>query len=64
MKKTIANWMLLRLLLRPKAVFAELSDTRPEPHAVFFKYVIWLALAPPVFAYIGASMFGWRVGPS
>lgn len=64
MKKTIADWMLLRLLLQPKAVFVELSDTRPEPHSVFFKYVIWLALAPPVFAFIGASTFGWRVGPS
>ena len=64
MKTTISNWMLARLLLQPKAVFAELSDTRPEPHAVFFKYVIWLAAASPIFAYIGASVFGWRIGPA
>ncbi|NNC76315.1 MAG: DUF1282 family protein [Woeseiaceae bacterium] len=64
MKTTIANWMLLRLLLQPKAVFEELSDTRPEPHSIFFKYVIWLAAAPPVFAFIGASNFGWRIGPA
>lgn len=56
--------MLFRLLLQPRNVFAELSDTRPEPHAVFFKYVIWLAAAPPVFAFIGASNFGWRIGPA
>lgn len=64
MKTTISGWMLFRLLLQPKDVFAELSDTRPEPHAVFFKYVIWLAAAPPVFAFIGASNFGWRIGPA
>lgn len=64
MKTTLSNWLLPRLLLRPKAVFAELAETRPEPHAVFFRYVIWLAAMPPLFAYIGATVFGWRVGPS
>lgn len=62
MKTDIANWMLLRLLFQPAAVFEELSDTRPEPHRVFFRYVIWLAVAPPLFAFIGASNFGWRIG--
>ncbi|MBT8099410.1 MAG: DUF1282 family protein, partial [Gammaproteobacteria bacterium] len=62
MKTAISSWMLFRLLFQPGAVFEELSDTRPDPHVVFFKYVIWLALAPPVFAFIGASSFGWRIG--
>ncbi len=62
MKTVISNWLLFRLLFQPNAVFEELSDIRPDPHSVFFKYVIWLALAPPLFAYIGASNFGWRVG--
>lgn len=62
MKTALSNWMLLRLLLHPNAVFAELSETRPEPHVVFFKYVVWLAVIPPIFAYIGASSFGWRIG--
>lgn len=62
MKTTISGWLLPRLLLQPGAVFEELSETRPEPHVVFFKYVIWLAIAPPIFAYIGASNFGWRLG--
>lgn len=62
MKTDISNWMLPRLLFQPSRVFEELSDTRPEPHAVFFKYVIWLAVAPPLFAFIGASNFGWRIG--
>lgn len=62
MKTDISNWMLIRLLFQPTTVFEELSDTRPEPHLVFFKYVIWLAAAPPLFAFIGASNFGWRIG--
>ncbi len=62
MKTVISSWLLLRLLFQPTAVFAELSDTRPEPHIVFFKYVVWLAVIPPVFAYVGASNFGWRLG--
>ncbi|MCH8072584.1 MAG: DUF1282 family protein [Proteobacteria bacterium] len=62
MKSEISSWLILRLLLRPGAVFEELSDTRPEPHVVFFRYLIWLAAIPPLFAYIGASNFGWRLG--
>ena len=62
MKTVISSWLLLRLLFTPTAVFEELSDTRPDPHAVFLKYVLWLAIIPPVFAYIGASNFGWRLG--
>lgn len=54
--------MLRQLLFQPAATFEDLSETRPEPHVVFFRYVVWLALAPPVFAYIGASIFGWRIG--
>lgn len=62
MKNVISSWLLPRLLFQPTAVFRELSDTRPEPHIVFFKYLVWLAAAPPAFAYIGASNFGWRLG--
>ena len=62
MKAVISSWLLLRLLFQPTAVFVELSDTRPEPHIVFLKYVVWLAVIPPVFAYVGASNFGWRLG--
>lgn len=54
--------MLRQLLFQPATIFEELSETRPEPHDVFLRYVVWLALAPPIFAYIGASLFGWRIG--
>ena len=64
MKTVISKWFLLRLLFQPTQVFTELSGTRPEPHSVFFKYVIWLAAAPAIFLFIGASTFGWRIGAS
>jgi Yip1 domain len=62
MKSEISSWLIFRLLMRPASVFEELSDTRPDPHVVFFRYLVWLAVIPPVFAYIGASTFGWRLG--
>ena len=62
MKSEISSWLIFRLLMRPAGVFEELSDTRPDPHGVFFRYLIWLAVIPPIFAYIGASNFGWRLG--
>ena len=62
MKTTIESWLLFRILFKPTEVFEELSDTRPDPHLVFFKYFIWLAVIPPLFAYIGAANFGWRLG--
>lgn len=62
MKSTIKSWMVFRLLFSPTAVFEELSETRPEPHSVFFRYLLWLAVIPPIFAFIGASNFGWRLG--
>ena len=39
-----------------------LSETHPEPHLVFLRYVILLALAPPVFIFVGTFNFGWRLG--
>ena len=54
--------LLFTLLFNPTAVFNELSTTRPLAYAVFFRLALWLGLVPPVFAYIGASNFGWRLG--
>lgn len=62
MKSTISSWLIVRILFSPTAVFNELSETRPEPHSVFFRYLVWLAVLPPLFAYIGAANFGWRLG--
>lgn len=62
MNDNVSSWLPLRTLLRPGRVFRELADTEPEPHVVFFRYLLWLAVLPPLFAYIGASNFGWRLG--
>lgn len=62
MRTKIKSWLFLRLLLQPQVVFEELSDTRPSPYSVFFRFIVWLAVIPPVFAFIGASQFGWRLG--
>jgi hypothetical protein len=62
MKTDISSHMLFRLLFNPNQVFEELSDTQPDPYVVFFRYIVWLAVIPPLFAYIGASNFGWRLG--
>lgn len=58
----ISPALLFALLFRPTAVFNELSTTRPLAYAVFFRVALWLGLIPPVFAYIGGSLFGWRLG--
>lgn len=54
--------LILRLLAQPSAVFVELSSMRPNAAEVFFKLSIWLGVLPPLFAYIGASNFGWNLG--
>jgi len=43
-------------------VFRALSEVRPNAAEVFFKLALWLGLMPPIFAYIGASKFGWHLG--
>lgn len=52
----------LRLLFQPGRVFVELAREHPSPRAVFFRVVVWMAALPPLFAYLGASRFGWRLG--
>ena len=62
MRNTIRPWLFFRLLIKPGAVFEELSEARPSFPAVFFRYVIWLAALPPLFLYLGASRGGWHLG--
>ena len=53
---------LLKFIRRPTNAFEAIARTEPDPLQVFFGQIIWLALVPPVFAFIGASIFGWRLG--
>lgn len=54
--------LLLRVLFRPKETFEDLSRAEPSPYRIFFKYLVWFALLPPMFAYIGGSRYGWDLG--
>jgi hypothetical protein len=54
--------LLLRLLFRPLATCEEIAKHKISASRIFFRITIWIGLIPPVFAYLGASLFGWRVG--
>ncbi len=54
--------LVFRLLLKPTEVFQTLSTAKPSAAAVFFGLSLWLIAIPPLFAYIGSSHFGWRLG--
>jgi hypothetical protein len=43
-------------------VFEDIAEGAPSAPAVFLGASLWLGIAPPVFAYIGASRFGWNIG--
>lgn len=51
-----------KVLFRPTAIFAELADESPSAAKVFFGFAVWLLLLPPLFAYVGTMIFGWRLG--
>ncbi|MGM0633949.1 MAG: Yip1 family protein [Pseudomonadota bacterium] len=54
--------LLARALYDPSGAFRDLSSTDPAPLRVLLRYSVWLLLLPPVFAWIGAASFGWRLG--
>lgn len=51
-----------RVLFRPSTAFAAIAADPPSSSGVFFKFALWLGIAPPIFAYIGTMTFGWRLG--
>ncbi len=62
MQSAFSPRLMLRLLFQPNNVFKELAELKPSSMAVFFKVALWFGVLPPLFAYIGASKFGWRLG--
>ena len=53
---------LLTVLFRPRAVFEDIANSEPSPYRVFFKFLSWFAVLPPLFAYIGGKRSGWYLG--
>lgn len=62
MEKTVSALLVLRLLFQPMAVFKILANSQPSAMVVFTKISLWFGILPPVFAYLGASRYGWRLG--
>ena len=51
-----------KILFSPAAVFRAVASESPTATRVFFRFALWLGLLPPLFAYIGTTQFGWRLG--
>jgi len=49
-------------LLGPHAAMADLGERPPSGASAFFGAALWLSLCPPLFAYVGTTLFGWRLG--
>lgn len=62
MSSDLYSYLLFKSLYQPATAFEALANAEPKTSGVFFRYSMWLLLLPPVFALIGASNFGWRVG--
>ena len=54
--------LLAKLLLQPLATCENLARHDISASRIFFGVAIWIGLIPPVFAFIGASIFGWQIG--
>jgi hypothetical protein len=50
------------VLLDPQAAIADVGAHPPSSARVFFGAALWLGLFPPLFAYLGTTLFGWRLG--
>lgn len=60
-----ASFSILQLggvLFSPDRVFSAVAAESPTAGRVFFRFALWLGVLPPLFAYIGTSEFGWRLG--
>lgn len=52
------------LFTHPKQEWKEIHDTEESISHMYFAHVLFLALIPPVSAYIGATKIGWSIGNS
>lgn len=56
------SFLFFKSLYQPFESFTALSKADPSPIDILLRYSLWLLLLPPVFSFIGASNFGWRLG--
>src|SRR5688572_17370796 len=50
------------VLVAPNSAIASISAHPPSGAKVFFGAAVWLGLLPPLFAAVGTTTFGWRLG--
>ena len=62
MSNSIYSFLLFKALYAPKAAFARLVSEDHAPLRILLRYSLWLLLLPPLFSFVGASQFGWRLG--
>lgn len=62
MSNSIYSFLLFKAFYAPKAAFDRLVAEDPAPLRILFRYSLWLLLLPPLFSFVGASQFGWRLG--
>jgi len=56
--------LLFKLLFYPGKVFSELSNEDKHATTAVPRYLVFVLLLPPLFSWLGASQFGWRLGGS
>lgn len=52
------------LFTHPAQEWKAISDTNESATHIYFAHVLFLALIPPVSAYVGATKIGWTIGNS
>ncbi len=62
MSSSIYSFLLFKSVYQPIEAFQQLAKTNPSPVIILLRYSIWLLLLPPLFSFIGAANFGWRLG--
>ena len=62
MSDRINSFLLFKSLYQPTAAFEELAKTEPAALQILFRFSIFLLILPPLFSFVGAANFGWRLG--
>lgn len=50
------------VLYNPAKAWEQLKEEKFTVKQIYLRMVIWMALLPPLFAFIGAVYSGWRIG--
>jgi hypothetical protein len=50
------------VLIDPQRAIADIGAHPPSSARAFFGAALWFGLCPPLFAYVGTTLFGWRLG--